>query len=61
MGETKTIPVAESTKDRLAALKPFDSMTWNDLIVDMADHYEAVKAHHDAASDRALNKERETQ
>lgn len=36
----KTIRVSESTHERLEELKPYDSMSFDDLIQEMADVYE---------------------
>lgn len=46
--------VSKELKDRIRELKPFDSMSYNDLLADMADHYEAVREQYDGASARAL-------
>jgi hypothetical protein len=35
-----TMSVHRDTRDRLESLKPYDSMSFNDLLVDMADEYE---------------------
>lgn len=35
-----TIHLHESTKERLEELKPYPSMSFNDLLVEMADIYE---------------------
>ena len=35
-----TMSVHRDTRDRLESLKPYDSMPFNDLLVDMADEYE---------------------
>ena len=35
-----TVSVHRETRDRLRSLKPYESMSFNDLLVDMADSYE---------------------
>jgi hypothetical protein len=35
-----SIQVRESTRERLAALKPYPSVSYDDLLRDMADQYE---------------------
>ena len=42
MSDSRTsIQVRESTRRRLAELKPYPSVSYDDLLRDMADHYEA--------------------
>lgn len=35
-----SLGVRESTADRLRDLKPFDSMSWDEFLAEMADNYE---------------------
>ena len=44
--EDTTIPLHNDTRDRLKGLKPYKSMSYNELLAEMADVYER----HDTAS-----------
>jgi len=39
--EWTSLGIRKSVHDRLAELKPYESMSYNDLLDDMADSYEA--------------------
>jgi predicted CopG family antitoxin len=39
--ERTTISVRDETHRRLRGLKPYDSVSFDELLQDMADHYEA--------------------
>jgi hypothetical protein len=41
MGKRTSVQLQEETRKRLAELKPFSSMSYDDLLNDMADVYES--------------------
>jgi predicted CopG family antitoxin len=47
----KTIRVSESTHERLNDLKPYDSMTFDELIEEMAEVYENARGEQRIAAD----------
>lgn len=53
MSDYKNIPVSPELKERLEGLKPYPSLSWEDLLTDMADHYEAADRHRPVAADGA--------
>lgn len=40
VSERKTIAVSEKVHEKLKSLKPYDSVSFNDLLDDMADQYD---------------------
>lgn len=48
---TEVVKITPELKAKLDELKPFDSVTYNDLIADMASEYEADRSEKAAATD----------